>query len=141
MDTALPVTAGSVRTPSVVSSVVRWYLVDATRTAFVRYIRTAEVLFESFSVGFLLKTMFARWKGIAEAYPSKGFRPTEVLSTLCLNLTSRGIGAVVRLGVILLACVVQGVLAAAFLGYIVFWMLAPFLVPAIAIGLLLELFS
>lgn len=79
-----------------------------------------------FSVGLLLRTLFFPWRKLIEEKKA-GFDLGEVFNVLTFNLISRGIGAFVRLMVVLgwLACEIITVP----IGIIVFlvWILLPFL--------------
>ncbi len=141
MDTALTIPTAQARPVSGPAALIHWYFFEAPKGATKRYLQTAEAIFEIFSVMFLFRTMFSRWKGISEAYPEKGFKPAEMLSTLCLNLTSRLIGAAVRIGAIIFTLILQGMLGAGFVAYQIAWVLAPGLVPILMLTLFVVLFT
>ncbi len=80
---------------------------------------------ESLSILFLLRTLFAPWKSIADAYPKNFFNFSALFETFVFNVVTRSIGAVVRLvtiaaGIVILLAVVCG-----FLLYLLAWFLFP----------------
>lgn len=113
---------------AILPSFVSWYYAEHP----VRIIRTygsfAVAFRESFSILFLLKTLFEPWKRIKDTYPSKGFNAQAILETLFLNLTTRGIGAFIRLCAIIAGLAIQIVLLAGFIVWLAVWLLFPFIV-------------
>lgn len=106
---------------------IRWYFVQRPREIVRAYGAYAVAFGSMFSIIFLLKTLFAPWKSIRDAYPSKGFDLTAILQTLSLNITARAIGCVIRLGALLFGVVLQAALFAGFSLYILLWVIFPFI--------------
>lgn len=103
-----------------------WYFRDHPIRIIRRYREYALAFSESFSILFLLKTLFSPWKSIKDSYPAKGFNWQAIVETLFLNMTTRGIGAVIRLSAIITGLLIQIGLFVGFLLYLVWWMLFPF---------------
>lgn len=117
-------------TPSIGRIFLRWYLLERPREIAHTYIAYAAAFGSIFSVVFLLKTLFAPWKSIRDAYPDKGFDMTAILQTLTLNVTARAIGCIIRLGALFAGLVLQVALCAGFSLYILLWLIFPVLVLA-----------
>ncbi len=92
------------------------------------YVAYAKAVAGIFSFTYLLRTMFSPWKAIADVYPKKGFNLAEISSVFALNMTARGIGAVIRLGTIIFGVVMQAALLAFFVAYLLAWILFPFII-------------
>jgi hypothetical protein len=104
----------------------RWYWLEHPVTMARTYLRYAGAFRESFSIIFMLRTLFAPWKSIKDSYPTKGFNLQAILETLFLNITTRSIGAVIRLSAIISGLVIQIFLLGGFLAYLLLWMVFPF---------------
>ncbi len=104
---------------------VRWYLVQRPAEIVRTYLSYAVAFGLMFSFVFLLKTLFAPWKGIRDAYPSKGFNPTAMMETLTLNITARAIGCIIRIFAMLIGILLQIVLLAGFSLYFFVWIFSP----------------
>lgn len=104
------------------------------RAILARYRSYAGVFAEIFSFVFLLRTLFAPWKNIKDAYPNRGLQLSRILETLTFNIVTRTIGAVIRLGTIVIGLFIQAGLLAGFVGYLALWFAFPILLP---FGLLL----
>jgi hypothetical protein len=80
-----------------------------------------------FSLPLLLKTLFSPWRKYIWAYP-KGFDIGEFFSTFISNATSRILGAIMRVVLIIVGILFQVFVAVA--GLIIFlgWLLLPFIV-------------
>lgn len=129
---------GSAERSSLLGTFVRWYIVKKPTRIVQTYITYAKTTSEMFSIIFLLRTLFSPWKNIKDAYPTKGFNLRVIAETLTLNMTTRIIGAIIRLGAIVLGVVVQILLLAGFAAYLAVWMLYPFFL-IIALPLLFTL--
>lgn len=81
---------------------------------------------ENFSVGILVRTWFAPWKQIQSATSFQNF-----LQSTIDNFISRFIGATVRSGMILVACILHGLWAALSFVLLAVWPLLPLLVIAL----------
>jgi hypothetical protein len=77
-----------------------------------------------------LRTLFAPWKGIRDDYPAKGFDLEKIAENWALNMTSRTIGFLFRIGAIFISILMQCALLAGFALYLVLWMLYPLLIIA-----------
>jgi hypothetical protein len=106
-----------------------WYFGRHPRRIIGEYMRYAHAFRESFAILFLLKTLFAPWKSIRDAYPQKGLNLQAIAETLFLNLTTRGIGAFIRLCAIIAGLVIQICLLTGYILYLVWW----FIFPVIAV--------
>jgi hypothetical protein len=108
---------------------LRWHF--ASRPLFIvkSYGAYASALAGVFSFAYLLRTLFSPWKAIADAYPSKGFNLAEIGSVFALNMTARGVGAVIRLGTIVVGIIAQAACAVCFAAYLAAWIAFPVLLP------------
>ncbi len=112
-------------TVAVLPTFIGWYYGDHPRRIARGYLQYAGAFSESFSIFFLLKTLFEPWKSIKDNYPDKGFNMQAILETLFLNMTTRAIGAVIRLSAILTGLVIQLTLLSSFLLWIILWVVFP----------------
>lgn len=105
-----------------------WYLlrrpVEITRA----YLSYAAAFGTMFSFIFLIKTLFAPWKSIRDAYPTKGFNLAVLMETWTLNVTARAIGSIIRIAAIATGIVIQIALLAGFSMYLLLWILFPIIV-------------
>ncbi len=81
-----------------VPAFLRWYLLDKPWSLILWGIRYAAAIFESFSIIFLLKTLFSPWKNILDEGRTRSIEAR--LEAWSLNLLSRGVGCVVRLAAV-----------------------------------------
>lgn len=86
-----------------VPAFVRWYLLDRPLGIARGGGRYAHAFTQSFSIVFLLKTLFSPWKNIVEEGKARSVQ--QMLEGWSLNLLSRGVGCVVRLAAVLVGCV------------------------------------
>ena len=107
-----------------------WYLLDRPREIIAMYVSYAEAFSEMFAIVFLLKTLFSPWKSIRDDYPDNGFNFTAILETWSMNVTTRSIGAVIRLATIVAGIALQLGLFAAFAFYLLVWITFPLLLIA-----------
>jgi hypothetical protein len=117
-----------------------WHFRDHPIRIVHTYMEYALAFRESFSILFLLKTVFAPWKSIKDSYPQKGLNVQAIFETLFLNLTTRTIGAIIRLSAIIAGLVIQIALVAGFLLYLIWWMLFPFVLLFLPFYLILAFF-
>jgi hypothetical protein len=75
------------------------------------------------SIPFLLRTLFSPWKNIVER--GKGPLLAQIAQVLAMALVSRGVGAVMRLGAIILAIVLQVALFVFTVAYLALWIAYP----------------
>lgn len=122
----------------VVRAFALWYAGERPREIAASYLRYAGAFGESFSIRFLLKTLFSPWKSITDDYPSKGLNIEAIVSTFFLNITSRVIGFVFRVATIILGFCIQVALLCGFSAYLLLWMLYPLLL-VLAIPILITL--
>ncbi len=106
---------------------LQWYLLVRPKEIVGLYIDYAYAFAEVFAIFFLLKTLFSPWKSIKDEYPTKGFNFTLILETWSMNVTTRVIGAIVRLAVIVFGIAVQIALLIVFIIYLLGWILFPLL--------------
>jgi hypothetical protein len=104
---------------------LRWYFLQRPLAIARAYQDYAAAFGSMFSIVFLVKTLFAPWKSIRDAYPKKGFDVTAILQTLTLNVTARTIGCIIRLSALLFGLLLQGALFAGFSLYILLWVTFP----------------
>ncbi len=107
-----------------------WYFAERPHEIVSNYLNYANAFSESFSLMFMLKTLFSPWKNITDEYPSKGFNLEQILETFFLNVTSRVIGMVFRLFAMILGIAIQIGLIAGFMSYLLLWLLFPVILCA-----------
>lgn len=113
------------RALSLVPLAIGWYFFRHPKRIFGDYMEYAIAFRESFSILFLLKTLFAPWKSIKDVYPQKGFNLQAIAETFFVNFTTRGIGAVIRISAIIAGLFIQIGLLAGFLLYLIWWIAFP----------------
>ncbi len=84
-----------------VPALARWFFLDRPLRILLGGVRYAGAMVESFSVIFLLKTLFSPWKNIIDDGKTRSIQ--QLLEAWSLNLLSRAVGCVVRLSSVLLA--------------------------------------
>jgi|SRR3989344_3125750 len=80
-----------------------------------------------FSAPLLLATLFAPWKKYHFGYP-KAFDVVAFLNTLCSNLFSRIIGAIIRIVLIVFGAIAQVCIFVIGMAAIIFWIAIPFII-------------
>jgi hypothetical protein len=99
-----------------------WYFIEMARIPR-RGFSYSKAFTAILSIPFLLRTLFAPWKNIVER--PKQLNIYTIGPMLALNGISRCIGAVIRLGAIIVAIAAQIVLLAFTLGYLLLWIVYP----------------
>lgn len=121
--------------------VVSWYFHSHILLIIRAYLEYASAFRESFSIFFLLKTLFSPWKSIKDSYPQKGFNLQAIVETYFLNVTTRCIGACIRSACIFAGIVIQVVLLLGCIAYVMWWIFFPFLLIALPFYLVLAFFQ
>lgn len=80
-----------------------------------------------FSVGLLLKTLFAPWRRYKWFYP-KGFDVKEFFNTLVSNTFSRILGALCRIVLVVAGLLAEVFIFVAGIVAIILWLLIPFII-------------
>lgn len=109
---------------------LHWQFVVGPRWLAVTLWNLELALLRFFSVGYMLRTLFAHWHRDAVAYTRRGF--TDILIVFAWNQISRAVGFVVRSTVLLFWGVVQSIYACLALGFLLVFVAAPFLILALA---------
>jgi len=104
-----------------------WYFVHRPAEIVRAYGAYAKACAEIFSIFFLMKTLVAPWKSIAEQYPDNWMQLGKILQVFTLNCTARSVGAVVRTVMIAIGILVQGILLLGYMAYLAFWITIPLL--------------
>ncbi len=90
-----------------------------------------------FSVPLLIKTLFSPWRRIYVGY-ARRFDPTQWFNALSFNLMSRGIGAIIRLGTIIVGLIIEAGIVVVGLTLILLWLFLPLIIlTAFLFGFLL----
>ena len=111
-----------------------WYFMQKPLSIAVFYAGYASAVAEIFSLMFLLRTLFAPWKSIVEEYPTR-LDLAKMFAAITLNITSRVIGAVIRIVAIVVGVVMQVLLLACVCCLLALW----FSLPVLLIMFLLTL--
>ncbi len=104
-----------------------WHYGRAFRDIFVVWTNLAWFVTHFFSLPLLLRTLFAPWKRVHEAYRRTGLE--DLFEAFVLNVLSRIFGACVRLCIIAVGVVALLVSAAMLVATYTFWLFAPLIVP------------
>lgn len=114
--------------PVLFAQYVRWHFLDAPRAIIQGWGNILWFNTNYFSVGLLLKTLFAPWKGITWQ-KNRGFNIGNVIEVAASNIISRLVGATVRTPIIILGLL--GTIGILLIGValILFWLLLPVLIP------------
>jgi hypothetical protein len=107
---------------------LQWFFFDRPAEIARAYTEYAKAFGAVFSMIFLLRTLFAPWKSIQDAYPTKGFNLNEILQTLTLNITARAIGFIIRVFAMMTGLLLQVALFAGFSLYVLLWIFFPVVV-------------
>ena len=124
------------QTPALLRLLLPWYFLERPRDIARTYLSYAAVFSEVFSFLFLLRTLFSPWKNIRDSYPNRGFNLTLILQAWTFNIVTRAIGAVIRLGAIIIGIALQLLLLGGFLLYLVLWLFFPLFLGAGLLSLL-----
>jgi hypothetical protein len=116
-----------------------WYFCIQPRKIVLGYAAYATALFEIVPFGFLLLTLFSPWKNIKDRTVVHGFNLNKFIERLSLDLLARGTGFVVRILTMTLGLLLQVVLLAVSLTYLLAWICFPVWGPASAYVLLATL--
>jgi hypothetical protein len=103
-----------------------WHYFEATRFLLRAFKNYLVFNFNYFSIPLLLKTLFSHWRRYVESY-GRGFDPKRYFWAFSSNMISRVLGAIIRIGTIIIGLIFEffiflgGVLA------VIFWLALPFL--------------
>jgi hypothetical protein len=106
-----------------------WYFVRQPLAIIRSYGEYCAALNEIFSFSFLLKTLFSPWKGIIDAYPSKGLDLGKIFQSFVLNCMTRMIGFCFRIVTIAIGLLFHVIFLTVFACWLAMWVLYPLLVP------------
>ncbi len=84
-------------------------------------------ILQFFSVGLLLRTLFAPWKRIVDVYQG-GFHIEEYFATILVNLFSRVVGFSIRVPLILIGLVLSGCMLMGLGVLYIYWTLFPLII-------------
>lgn len=109
-----------------IGSYLLWHYGNALTNIVVVWGNFIWFIFHFFSTFVLLRTLFAPWERIHEAYPKKGQFDLEFFfGTLLVNIIMRIVGALVRLAFILISLALFLCVFSVGSLFIVFWVVAP----------------
>lgn len=103
-----------------------WQFVAAPKWLFSFYINTQLLLWRSFSVGTMLRTLFAHWRQDRESYLTGSI--TGMLRVLALNTISRAIGFVIRLFMVVFWFFIEIFVSILGVVFILLWLAWPLLI-------------
>lgn len=106
---------------------VQWYFFVQPKKIVQSYFAYFRAFLEIFSFVFLLRTLFAPWKQISEALPSKGFNIGLIAQAFTLNMVSRTIGLLFRTCTICIGIFFLFGLTFVFATFLVIWLTFPLL--------------
>ncbi len=105
---------------------ISWHYTQGINYYFKSVSKTLEFYLHYFSLGLLIKTLFAPWKRLIVEDKSPGFNLQKKFEVFTFNLISRGVGAVVRFLLILVGIVSILLILIGSTTGILFWLLIPF---------------
>lgn len=85
---------------------LNWVYSDGFRRVIALWLRVVKVTFDTFSIGFLLRTLFAPWKRDITSHVNASLQ--TILQDFGFNIISRLIGAFIRLATIFVGLVITG---------------------------------
>jgi hypothetical protein len=85
------------------------------------YLAYAKALFEIVPFGFLLLTLLSPWKNIQDRTKVHGFNLNKFIERISLDLLARGTGCVVRILTIVIGLLLQVLLLAVSIAYLIAW--------------------
>lgn len=92
-------------------------------------------VYNFFSVPILLRSYFAPWRRMGEAYPKNVLNFSELFSVLLINLIMRSVGMVMRTIMIVAGLLVLAVILVLYPILIISWLLLPlFIIILILLG-------
>lgn len=115
-------------------SYLHWQFIVAPRFLLITAWNLELALVQFFSVGTMLRTLFAHWHRDIARYERRSF--TEIFITFAWNQISRAIGFTIRSTVLLAWLIVQVLYLVIAFGVLVIFLIAPFL---ILVGLVIGL--
>lgn len=104
----------------------KWHFYQAPEFLFLVIKNYLSFCADFFSISLLLSTFFAPWRKTSWSY-SKRFAIGEYLGNLITNGFSRALGAVLRLGLIIIGIVVQMIVFVLGAVMLLLWVLLPFI--------------
>ena len=104
--------------------VAEWYLFDIPKEILRGWRNYLKFNLNYFSVAFLLRTLFAPWRGY-KWYTGKGFDLGKWLEVRLSNLFSRLIGAMMRTFLILIGLLLEVLIIFMGIGTIICWLILP----------------
>lgn len=106
---------------------IHWFFIGKPLRILKGWRNILAYILEFFSIGALAKTLFSPWKGI-RWQKQRGFDIGDYLSVIFSNLTSRFLGATVRLILIGMGLLTEFLLSLVAMISIIAWFALPFLI-------------
>lgn len=113
---------------------LHWQFIIAPRFLLITAWNLELALAQFFSVGTMLRTLFAHWHRDVAAYEKRSFG--EIFVTFAMNQISRAIGFIIRSSVLLVWLLMQLLYLIIVIGVLLVFLAAPFL---LALGFILGL--
>ena len=114
------------------SNYIRWQFVEGPRWLIQTMINLELAILQFFSVGLMIRTLFAHWHKDAVGYTRRSF--TELFVAFAWNQISRTIGFIIRSTVLMVWFVVQVNYLALAIGLIIIFIAWPFIILGGFIG-------
>ena len=92
-----------------------------------------KVILKLYSFPFLIRTLFATWRGISVAYPENGWHIVEILQAIIMNTVSRVAGAVIRGFTIIYAVILILLVFFGSVFYLILWYTFWFSIPILVV--------
>ncbi len=104
-----------------------WHFIVMPRAIAAAWKDVLDFGLDYFSLPLLIKTLFSPWRRYSWSYP-RGFMPAAFLEALVSNFISRTLGAIVRVGLIVIGVIGEFAFVVGGLVVFLFWIALPFLI-------------
>lgn len=115
---------------------IRWHYGRGVAEGIAIYKDVVWFLYNFFSISVLLRTFFSPWERLGEEYVKKpGIHPGEYFSTLTVNTIMRGVGILLRTGIIIAGLIAVAVASVAGVAVFIGWIGLPLIIVSlVALG-------
>lgn len=114
---------------SIFSQYLEWHFFDTPKAILAAWRNFLWFNLNYFSIPVLLRTLFSPWRRYQYSY-GRGFKISRYFEALTFNLMSRGIGALLRLGFIVIGLLLEVIIFLAGLVVFLGWFFLPLILIA-----------
>ncbi len=119
--------------PKILISFVSWYFLRRPSQIYQMAVSYIAVVLKLYSFPFLVRTLFATWRGISIAYPDNSWHIVEILQAIIMNTVSRVAGAIIRGFTIIYAIILILLIFFGSVSYLIIWYTFWFSIPLLVI--------